>query len=92
MFRKLIFLIVNKRLSEDMETSWSASTTPGSKVPVLSRAETKLVRNRVCWDLGRSCQAARLVSDRRLEAGAEIISPAMVRAAGPLHGQCFESE
>ena len=57
-----------QRLSEDMETSWSASTTPGSKVPVLSRAETKLVRNLVCWDLGRSCQAARSVSDRRLEA------------------------
>jgi len=27
-----------------------------------------------------------------VDAGADIVSPAMVEAAGPLHGECFESE
>jgi len=27
-----------------------------------------------------------------VDAGADIVSPAMVQAAGPLHGECFESE
>ena len=36
-----------RRLSLDIETSWSNSTTPGSKDPVFSRAEIKFERKRI---------------------------------------------
>ena len=65
MFLKLILRTVNSTLVLDTEASLSGGREAGSKLPALSRVDTKWETNLLLWDVGRSCQAGRFSGERR---------------------------